>query len=797
MEYIGNAMKKCVKLTRLTRSPLLTRVSFGGCCPSVTELSLSLIVVLFIAVVASRPVPLFADGIEPDSEGTVSLTGTDNDFFAESLTLSGNNFPTLTFQGGNSDPFENRGKMGVGTDGETPAPIGQITADVIGPFSNANSGIINFFSGFSTSSLENSGAINTLEGTLTTGALTNNQNASITLSQGSITADSLSNAGTLSGGTEIKAGTITNSGTIQNADSLTTTSTTEGLVNNGIITGTEVINATIFVNNAGASVSQSEKITSSNLTNYGELKDIAEISGTLNNNGSVQLTGDQAKTMVLGGFNINKESELFVRLFAAGQGDATDPGTDNDLYDAGAVQVNGGTIVLTGDNVTAEFSLGDQYTVLTSLQEIALTEEMSIDSSAITLAPRLAFRASNDGFNYYVTLLRDSDYGEQGNTPNQRQFGTYIDQIGTNAVLGSDLDNVLTVLDGLSPGEEISPEAWYALAQMDGAVYGSMATMEVQNMTIVNNTLANYLRPTDVFCCSNACADPCNQGCPVTCQGLKMWGTYYGVDGYAKADGNAFGGDYSVSGVLAGGDRYITPNFRLGGFFAFGDTEYQVNGLNEQADADSYKAGLYFVRNAGNGYLFGNFNYGWDNFRMMRNIAFLDRTNTAKTSGSEWALRLEKGFNFPMGQTVFQPFGAFQYLSLNTDAFAEEGEGATALNVDEADYNSYRSEFGGRLLWGFEGRCRTGNLFFQASWMHEFGDTYGTVSSSFNNQNNVNYTGDYKYTVNGVDLGSDWCNLGIGGDLTQNNFTIFGGYDFMVSGTQNLHTGNVGLAYQF
>lgn len=81
--------------------------------------------------------------------------------------------------------------------------------------------------------------------------------------------------------------------------------------------------------------------------------------------------------------------------------------------------------------------------------------------------------------------------------------------------------------------------------------------------------------------------------------------------------------------------------------------------------------------------------------------------------------------------------------------------------------------------------------------MHEYSDTHGTVSSRFSNPGSANYTGDYKYTVNGVDLGHDWCNLGVGGDLTQGNMTVFGGYDFMISGRQNLHTGNVGLAYQF
>ncbi len=768
----------------------------------------------------------------PDASGNVALTGT-GDFFAAETNIPGTTYPTLNFSGGNF-PFENRGNIGVAADGTTADGVNQINAASVGEFTN--SGTINYLSGMSTNALTNvQGATITntdpnQDGQLSvTGDLTNGGTINI---GGILTAANATNTGTIQNYEAMTIGTngseqpasfdqqgtvqgiatltihgdltnsgltddlfaltatnITNSGTISNIDAAATElgvlTATNNLINTGTLSNIDSIVANSSLNNQNV-MTNVGSITSDNFRNTGTLTDIASVTGHMTNNGTMKMN-DNDTMNINGSFTTESSSVMQVRVDSDGS---------NDLFNiTGGTTINGGEVIIKLNDDAADYQVGDKYTFLAS-GSLDVEDALTVSADSDPLSNRLRYRLSFDDSNYYLSIARAFRYGENAPTYNQSQFGTYIDNTSDNVIAGSDLDNILTTLDGLSPGEEISSAARYALSQMDGAIYGSMATMEVQNMSIVNNTLTNYLRPKNVFnCCQTS--DPCNQGCAVVCPGLKMWGTFYGVDGYTKSDGNAFGGDYSVSGVLVGGDRYFTPEFRLGGFFAFGNTEYEVNGLNEQADADSYKAGLYFVRNAGNGYLLGNFNYGWDNFSMTRNITFLDRTNTADTSGKEWAFRIEKGFNCALGNSVFQPFGAFQYLSLNTNAFSETGTGATALNVDESDYNSYRSEFGGRLLWGFTGQCRTGNLFFQTSWIHEYGDTYGTVNSSFSNPNQSNYTGDYKYTVNGVDLGSDWCNLGIGGDLTQNNLTIFGGYDFMISGRQNLHTGNVGLVYQF
>ena len=727
-----------------------------------------------------------------DSSGKVTVKGENTYTLFPDEYVSGTEYPNLTFE--TKAEFINGG--GIGYSGEATADsVGNIDALKVGGFTN--NGQIDFTGTLkiSSSGLINNGQINgniiggiTSDGSVQNGSAGGDSDSKITgkiWSNGEIknygilegldstlTTQNASviNSGLIKDYSQITANALDNLGTITGVNISLETS----LMNSGSISASEqgsgAVSAASYLNQADGIIKNFQSITAQDsLMNLGTIDMVSNISAntSLSNNGIISnveainaqgglinkdtlenigmITGSTKleessvikmsdldgavftpkETKFVGSLTINGGT-LQVRLTPAA-GNETIPGVDNDFYNLenADLTVNGGVISVVRESAEdKEFSAGDRYTVIKG-KDITVKEALTVDGE--TGDQLLRFVTDYDNNNYYLDVTRAVHYGITGTTNNSINMGNYIDTLGNNYVKNSNLSEVLLALDQYTKGDpDVSR---YALSQLDGAVYGSMATMEVQNMTIVNNTLTNYLRPKNVL----SVGSENDFGSPA----LKMWGTYYGVDGYAKSDGNAFGGDYSVSGVLVGGDRQITPNFRLGGFFAFGDTEYQVNGLSEQAEADTYKAGLYFVHEAEKGYLLGNFNYGWDNFNMTRNIAFLGKTNTAETTGKEWAFRIEKGFNWTLEKVVFQPFGAFQYLSLNTSAFSEEGAGAAALNIDQADYNSYRSEFGGRLLWGFQGASRTGNLFFQTSWIHEYGNTYGTVSSSFSNPNNA------------------------------------------------------------
>lgn len=666
----------------------------------------------------------------------------------------------------------------------------------------------------STAALNNAGTIENYS-TVFANSLNNNAGASIT-NNTNIEATTLSNYGTITGvgdaGGSISASSLNNQAKATICD-YKTLRASDSLVNLGIIDqiGSVYANSGL-VNNGDGLISNVDEIlvtgSSTKLINNGTLENIGSITGdvSLASSGEMKMSGDSREMKFNGSLTIDGGT-LEVRLTAGVDGDAM-PGVDNDFYnlngtDAHAdLTVNGGTVSVSvadydPDHPEQVLRAGDRYTFIQG-NVIAFGPKLDVEGTpGDGYKGLLRFVASHDDENYYLNVERTVNYAQQATTANGANMGEYLDSLGSRYVMESDLENTLVALDRqytIGGGDALRN----AMAQLDGAIYGSMASMAAQNQTIVNTELANRLRPLrpgGFFTCGQTTScGTCTPCTPCT----QYWGNYYGVTGDAQSDGNASGGDYSVHGVIAGADRIVADNFRIGGFFVFGNTEYDEKGLNDTAESDSYKAGLYFLRSLDSGYFLGHVNYGWSNDRVDRELTFLGRNNTADFSGKQWAFRLEKGFNYTCGQTLFQPFVGLHYFDYESAAFDETGIGSTALSVDASEYDSWRSELGGRFVW--EKRYKesvTGNLFLQASWLHEYSDTRGTVTGSFQNPNSSQFTGNGGFSVYGVDLGRDWCNMGIGLDLAVNNMNFFGGYDFFLNGDQTLYTGNVGFACRF
>lgn len=604
-------------------------------------------------------------------------------------------------------------------------------------------------------------------------------------------------------------------GTITGYQSL---NASDSLLNLGTIDQIKTINASSGLDNSGGLISNVEEIlvpgsgTSTKLINNGTLENIGSITGfvSLGSSGEIKMTGASQETKFNGTLTIDGGT-LIVRLTAGVGGDAV-PGVDNDFYNLNGTDahadliVNGGKVsVIAADYDPARpdqiLRAGDRYTFIQG-NDIAVGVKLDVEGTpGDGYKGLLRFTPGFDDDNYYLNVERTVNYAPLATTENGVNMGEYLDSLGGRYAMGSDLENVLVALDRqyASGGAAAVRKA---VSQLDGAIYGSLASMAAQNQTIVNTELANRLRPLKPggflwsYSQSSSCTScsPCTPCTPRT----QYWGNYYGVTGDVQSDGNAMGGDYSVHGVIAGADRIVSDHLRIGGFFAFGDTDYDEKDLNNVAESDSYKAGLYFLRSVDSGYFLGHVNYGWSDDQVEREITFLGRNNTADFSSSQWAFRLEKGFHFSSGETLFQPFAALHYFHYETDAFDESGTVPTALSLDGSEYASWRSELGGRYVWSREcSDSATGNLFLQASWLHEYGDPRGTVTGSFQNPKSSQFTGSGNYSVFGVDLGRDWCDLGIGVDVAANNWALFGGYDFFLNDGQELYVGNAGVSYRF
>lgn len=524
--------------------------------------------------------------VTPDSTGVVTLDGTDTsrNYFATGEVYPGTleTYTGLTFGPTSGLTFTNNAQIGQSEEN----PIDRIDASAIGEFTNT--GTIYWVETLNFSELINrNGAIQGVNGTISVaGKVSNNasdgQTAVIEGAKSfSIGGDLLNGEnGDINGMGEITvSGSLTNDGILNSSDSINVRG--EILTNNGTISQVDSLDASGLINNFGRmndlktitsvglmtndgtisnvtnlldarsglinseTISNIGKISTTTLTNTGTLEDVGQVFGNVNNNGgTLKLTGSSKMTVDQGTLTNN------------GGTFEIDISTDKSvgIYNvSGKAIIDGGTLVAHDvSGGTGDYKAGDTFTFLTS-SELTVTNELAIDFQPFKpLNPLLKAFGEYNAQTYSLLIDRARKYAPGATTWNQEQFGNYLDDIGMTTVPDSDLEKVLLRLDGLSPTGEITPAARYAMSQMDGAVYGSMATMEVQNMTIVNNTLANYLRPKDVLGSGQLC-DPDSH--------LNMWGSYYGVDGYVKGDGNAFGGDYSVSGVLVGGDRCITQNF--------------------------------------------------------------------------------------------------------------------------------------------------------------------------------------------------------------------------------------------
>ena len=447
---------------------------------------------------------------------------------------------------------------------------------------------------------------------------------------------------------------------------------------------------------------------------------------------------------------------------------------------------------------------------------------------------------------YYVSLRRDFVYGRTGVTSNQKNVGTYLDAAAytlnsaNDNYTEGDMFNVLSALDNENINGGNVPDSDYgysngsgqytyvsnyategalkALDQLSGSIYADMALMSRQNVWLLQNHVADFLRPDFCLECNCACG-PINNGCGCGCDaagfcsacedtmgdcvtgaGHNLWGMYYGNFGEIDGDGNGGGFDYKTNGFIVGGDLYRSHRTRMGIYAAFGYTNLDRDDLNNVSKTQSYNLGLYGVHEFCFGNLLGTAGIATDNYKADRllhfgesplNSNYVHRMHHGELQSMQYNVRLEQSWNYVLRRTLFQPFIGVAYDNLRMGELQErtewgdreDGQYVTELHSDSYNLDSLRSDIGVRLS-----RCCThGSSAFslqgRAAWLHEFADTNVELTNSFTNRNyDVEETGygnayntvannafksdqfnTCSYTIRGVDLGRDDAGGGAGG----------------------------------
>lgn len=557
------------------------------------------------------------------------------------------------------------------------------------------------------------------------------------------------------------SGTITNTGTMDAG---------LALINTGSITNTETMNAGILV------------------TNFGTIQGISEINAPLiTNSGTLAPSnGDGPQNLVINGNLLNTGA-----LLPAGTVEIGFYGDDWDTIDVnGNAVINGGNVAV--KSVDDRYSSG-HYKFLTAndIRGNGFIDDVTGGS------PLFNYTLDRDGNVYSLDISRTTFYGGRGNTYNQRAVGRYLDEIGSKRP-GGDFADVLLDLDQLTT----DAQKLYALDQMSGAIYGTLADNSITNTSLANSTLNDVLR-RDAFCnrCAPVCYDPCAPACG-TYSGARgpfcrnLWGLVYGTGGHTRHDGNAYGYDQSYLGTLIGLDKLYGHATRAGIYTSYGEGRLSSN-LKESAKTRELLVGLYLRKNMYIGYLLLSGGLGYNQYDVTREITFADRTASGRRDAIVGTVYGERGLEFQGPVAKWQPFLGLQYIGNQQNGFSETGADSLNLEGDITTQNSFRSLLGTRLSKDIA-RSHSGTLALsgQAYWMHEFTKgTYSDFSSQFSNPGGAYYASDAKLMVHGNNAARDWAVLGTGLNYDFGNWRLLAGYDITMNRQQVLHTGNAGFAY--
>lgn len=537
--------------------------------------------------------------------------------------------------------------------------------------------------------------------------------------------------------------------------------------------------------------------------------------GTINaqvaNNGTLAAGNSIGALVINGAYSDSAGSTTEVEINAWG----TTPGTNNDLIRVnGSATLNGGTV-----NVVAargNYVAGSRYTFL---QAQALAGSYSTVTGFTSSRLRVELGYGDEwigGVNYHTAFLEfiptQSDFASIAQTFNQYGVANYID--AASAIPNSGIEPVIDSLDLLT-----APQQRAALDSMTAQVNGTLAQLNVQDTTFLymmlrrrvgsafaaggmasGGTSAGFAPGagatfTPVGLSKSRSVDdwikPC--GASRSCPSWAGWSVGYGLGGNATPDGNAAGGVYGSGGTIVALERPLDDESLIGMFGAYSNLAVRLDGVSQRADANQGQFGAYFLRDLERHYFLGAGSFGFASYTETRRMAFGDINSTASGDYSGWnpSAYLEHGSRWQVGRTMFQPYGALQYIYVRQNSFTETGAGVLDQYVGGIDTHALRGLLGARLAQAMTtkaGRDIVPEI--RAAWMHEFLEPSSTLNATFAP------IGGGSFAARGLNFGRDWALLGAGAQFAlRENVSLFANYDLLFNSRQTWNAGSGGVQF--
>jgi uncharacterized protein with beta-barrel porin domain len=172
---------------------------------------------------------------------------------------------------------------------------------------------------------------------------------------------------------------------------------------------------------------------------------------------------------------------------------------------------------------------------------------------------------------------------------------------------------------------------------------------------------------------------------------MKM---FRGFEGYGGSNGEADLNNQSFGGVV-GYDRAVGKDARLGGFFAYGKTNYSADYLN--GNSSDWRLGLYGDKQNGDWEYQGYVSYGANHYDLDASTWDGGAKLNSDFKAKIWDVGLKAKYTIPSTKEKnwkIRPYGELGYTHTSQDSYTESCSSAFAKNINSASNNSTRAEVG-------------------------------------------------------------------------------------------------------
>ncbi|MBR5622299.1 MAG: autotransporter domain-containing protein [Opitutales bacterium] len=243
--------------------------------------------------------------------------------------------------------------------------------------------------------------------------------------------------------------------------------------------------------------------------------------------------------------------------------------------------------------------------------------------------------------------------------------------------------------------------------------------------------------------------------------------------GYSFSDGDATSHvsktETDMTNASIGFDYAVNDRLAIGLFASYSGGSTEMKATGSKTEAAMRSLGVYFAgsRNdkEGNLYYMGMASYGVGEYDFTRStkIGNYNSKATASPDGSQAIGYLAAGWEWDAGSQALSyqwttgPMVSLRYVYNSVDSYAEQGNGADALNVDSFSYDSLQSSLGWRTTVRFDVK-ETITFVPEAriSWQHEFLDSAENIGAQ------IALPGTTPFSTKMNKEGSDYVTAGVG-----------------------------------